>query len=293
MLENMMENIQEKDFSEILNLITSRTGIIPLESHKIGIKNYIKKRVFELQLVSDENLAMSEYKNYLLLNFEEVENLINSSTVNETYFFREEGQFLLLKNKILPELHLKTIGQPLKIWSAACSSGEEIYSLLLLAKSMGIRAQCVASDINTQVLKKCAEGSYKQTSVKSVDGKSFKNLLEPYLQEDSSIIFPKEIRQEVDFRKINLSKIFQTQNDEKLPENQNIIFIRNVFIYFDLEMKKKILEKIAQDCLADDGYLFVSINEVAAIEKSIIPKNLEKCVDGKIFYFHKKKMEGE
>ena len=73
----------------------------------------------------------------------------------------------------------------------------------------------------------------------------------------------------------------------KLPKNQNIIFIRNVFIYFSIELRKKILKTIADNCLAENGYLFVSMNEIAQLDSSIVPKSLEKLSDGNVFYFHK------
>ena len=82
---------------------------------------------------------------------------------------------------------------------------------------------------------------------------------------------------------INLSK-----SESHFPPNIHIVFVRNVFIYFTLEMRKTILEKIVKDSLADGGYLFVSMNEIASIDSSIIPPELEKCCDGKVFYFRKK-----
>ena len=277
--------MDEEIFARIIELITQRIGIIPRDSHKIGIKNYIEKRLAELEKEHSDDWESFNYLDFLVNDPNEMMNLINSATVNETYFFREEFQFELLKQKILPEIKARTL-LPVKIWSAASSSGEEIYSLYLLASSMGIRTECTASDINTRVLDICRQGEYRKNAVRSVDGAKFRPLLDPYMQEDGGFVIPKEIRDKINLRQINLSKLTD------LPKNQDIIFLRNVFIYFSPEMKKNILQCIADNAMAPDGYLFLSMNEVASVDASIIPKCLEKISDGKVFYFHKKVQAG-
>lgn len=267
----------DEEFSDIINLISKQTGIIPRESHKSGIKNFIEKREKEI------NLNGLAYYNYVCINKNEFNLLLNNSTVNETYFFREEAQFQLLKSKILPELHASLGLNPLRIWSAAASSGEEIYSLYLLASSLGIKTECIATDINTFVLDKCEVGEYKPNSVKNVDGAKFHYLLSNYMDKDKFVKIPKDITSKIERKQINLSKF-----DSIFPKNINIVFIRNVFVYFTVEMRRAILDKIVNECLADDGYIFLSMNEIATIDFTIIPKGLEKCSDGNVFYFHKK-----
>ena len=274
--------MDEESFAKIINLITQRIGIIPRDSHKTGIKNYIEKRLEELK---ENNNSDFDYLEFLSNDSDEMMNLINSATVNETYFFREEAQFDLLKEKIFPAIKARTI-LPIRIWSAASSSGEEIYSILILAKSLGLRTNCTASDINTKVLEICRNGEYKKNAVRSVDGAKYKNLLEPYMNADGTYVLPRDVREKVTLKQINLSKMTD------FPKNQDIVFLRNVFIYFSQEMKKQILQSIADEAMGPDSYLFLSMNEVASIDSSIIPKNLEKVCDGKIFYFHKKMQAG-
>lgn len=273
--------MDDKEFSKIIELITQRTGIIPRDSHITGIKNFINKRLNELTEKEAEI-----YYELLCSNKDEMISLINSATVNETYFFREEAQFQLLQSKILPAIKAAAPTKTIRIWSAASSSGEEIYSLLLLAEAMNIRTECTASDINTKVLDECAAGLYKKNAVRSVDGAAFHHLLEPYKQADGSFALPKNICNKVTRRQINLSRLTD------FPKNQDIVFIRNVFIYFSNEMKKQILNLIAQQSLLPGGYLFVSMNEIASIDSSILPECLEKVADGKVFYFHKKEQAG-
>ena len=269
--------MDDQEFATIIELITLRTGIIPRDSHITGIKNFVNKRLNEIGAKD-----ISTYYRLLGESDEEMISLINSATVNETYFFREEAQFQLLQSKIFAELLKQSPIKRLRIWSAACSTGEEIYSLLLLADAMGINTECVASDINTKVLTTCNDGKYKKRAVRSVDGEAFHYLLEPYKLSGGGYEFPVDIRRRVSCQQINLSKL------EDFPKNQHLIFLRNVFIYFSSEMKKQILTKIARESLVPGGCLFVSMNEVASVDAMEIPPELEKVSDGKVFYFRKK-----
>ena len=274
--------MNEQFFEQIIQFITQRTGIIPRDSHRMGIKNYVDK---QLETDAKDSTSPHSYQEYIKTledNRDEMMNLINSATVNETYFFREEAQYKLLESKILPELIEKSPIKRLRIWSAACSTGEEIYSLLLLADSMGIRTECIASDINTKVLTACNDAKYKKKAVRSVDGAAYHHLLEPFKLPNGGYELSIDVRSRVSCRQINLSRL------QDFPRNQHIIFIRNVFIYFSSQMKKEILSKIAQESLVPGGYLFVSMNEIASIDAMELPPGLEKASDGKVFYFRKK-----
>lgn len=271
---------EETDY--FISLLTMGTGIIPRSSHRAGIQTYIEKKIAE------KNISVSEFK----LNLQSDKNLftefINESTVNETYFFREEKQFALLKERYFPMWKAMFPSVPIKIWSAACSYGEEAYSLAVLAKVCGIKAFVTASDINSEVLDHCNKGVFWESSIRSVDGFSFKNLLLPYRTNEGKIIFPDEIKSCIQTRKINLAKIDSPLGDANLPKNQNIIFIRNVFIYFSQELRIRILNSIVDKCLAEGGILFVSMSEIAQFDSNMLPPSLEKVMDGNIFYFKKK-----
>ena len=277
-------HLTQEELDSLIALLTQRTGIIPRSSHLEGIKNYIEKKLTE------KGLSVPEYKTKLFVDGGLFSELINESTVNETYFFREEKQFILLRDKLFPMWKSTSGSMPVKIWSAACSYGEEAYSLALLAKNCGVNAMITASDINSQVLEHCRAGVFKDSSIRSVDGSSFKNLLMPY-QKEGKIQFGSEIRNCITTREINLSKIDEMQTEALLPKNQNIVFLRNVFIYFSQNLRLKILNSIAEKCLADGGVLFVSMNETAQINFNEISPLLEKVMDGSIFYFKKKSPE--
>ncbi len=277
-------HLTQEELDSLIALLTQYTGIIPRSSHLEGIKNYIEKKL------NEKCISVPEYKTKLIADKGLFSELINESTVNETYFFREEKQFLLLRDRIFPMWKATAGSMPVKIWSAACSYGEEAYSLALLAKNCGVNAMITASDINSQVLEHCKAGVFKDSSIRSVDGSSFKNLLLPY-KTDGKIQFDPEIKSCITTKEINLSKIDEIQTGALLPKNQNIVFLRNVFIYFSQNLRLKILNIIAEKCLADGGLLFVSMNETAQINFSEISPLLEKVMDGSIFYFKKKSRE--
>lgn len=271
---------EETDY--FISLLTMGTGIIPRSSHRAGIQTYIEKKIAE------KNISVSEFKLKLQSDKNLFTEFINESTVNETYFFREEKQFALLKERYFPMWKAMFPSVPIKIWSAACSYGEEAYSLAVLAKVCGIKAFVTASDINSEVLDHCNKGVFWESSIRSVDGFSFKNLLLPYRTNEGKIVFPDEIKSCIQTRKINLSKIDSPLGDANLPKNQNIIFIRNVFIYFSQELRIRILNSIVDKCLAEGGILFVSMSEIAQFDSNMLPPSLEKVMDGNIFYFKKK-----
>lgn len=270
----------ELDF--FMSILTSRTGIVPRASHLDGIKSYIESRI------SERHLSVQEYKKELVSDDVFFTELVNESTVNETYFFREEKQFALLRDRIFPMWRALNGTNELKIWSAACSTGEEAYSLALLAKTCSINVSVTASDINSNVLEHCMRGVYTHSSLRQVDGVAFHPLLEQFKKKDGTIEFSQDLRNLVKTQRINLSELDAPANAQLIPQNQNIVFLRNVFIYFSPELRSRILRTIADKCLADGGILFVSMSEIAQIDSAIIPPSLEKIVDGSVFYLHKK-----
>ena len=273
--------LKEDILDSFISILTTLTGIVPRASHRDGIKFFIEKKIAE------NNYEIDEYRRLLFTNKDLMSEFINECTVNETYFFREEKQFALLKNKIFPQWSCNSKDKGIRIWSAACSYGEEAYSLAVMALLSGLKPEVTASDINSEVLEHCKSGVFLSTSLRSVDGLSYQNLVVPYQRKDRKIAFPEDIKKNIKTMQLNLAELDSPANELLLPKNQNIIFIRNVFIYFTIDLRKKILKTIADKCLAEDGYLFVSMNEIAQLDSSIVPKSLEKISDGSVYYFHK------
>ncbi len=284
MINNTEEIITEDVLNSFVAILTDYTGIVPRAGHRDGIRNFLKKKI------SDNDFTIEEYQKLLHSDKTLISEFINQSTVNETYFFREEKQFQLLKEKLFPQWRLKNPGREIRIWSAACSYGEEAYSLAVMALTCGLNPRVTASDINSDVLEHCKSGVFLGTSLRSVDGVEYQKLVLPYRRVDGRVAFPDDIKKHINTIILNLHELDSDSNKMLIPKNQNIIFIRNVFIYFSFELRKQILTTLAEKCLADDGYIFVSMSEIAQLDSTIVPKSLEKIVDGNIFYFHKKKL---
>ena len=183
------------------------------------------------------------------------------------------------------------LSYPIHVWYYSVVMGKA-YSLALLAKDCGARAHITASDINTAVLSHCAAGVFNASSMRGGDGVSFQNLLLPYRTPNAKIAFSDELRGYITTRQINLAEMGNPASEGILPKMQDVVFIRNVFIYFSQELRARILKVIADRCMAEDGVLFVSMSEIAQIDGSVMPASLEKVSDGSVFYFQKKRTEG-
>lgn len=273
-------SLSENDFNQIISIITKCSGIIPLECHKPAIHDYIQKRLEQIQ----DFEPIVKFKFLLEQDKNELAELINVSIQNKSYFFRDEKHFSILEKKIFPEWQANHPDSNINIWSAGCSSGEEAYSLAVLAYSCQITPTITASDISTSSLNTCTMGVFSTDSKRFDDGAIFHNLLMPYLTENNKFSFTGEIRSLIHTKQINLTK----PEDYKLPAKQDIIFLRNVLIYFNDELTYKILKNITTNYLADGGFLFLSQKEAVSFPKEILPENLKKITFGETVYFCKR-----
>jgi chemotaxis protein methyltransferase CheR len=175
-------------------------------------------------------------------------------TNNETTFFRDVRMFAMLRQTMVPELVARRGAQrSLNIWSAACSSGQEIYSVAMVLRDRlptldGWNLKLTASDISREMIARARGGSYSQLEVnRGLPA----NLLVKYFQQNRAAWeIDSQIRRMVDFREINLIQPWPA-----LPR-MDLVLMRNVLIYLDAETKKTILSKVAR-LLAPDGYLIL------------------------------------
>jgi len=200
---------------------------------------------------------------------EEFRELLNLLTVNHTYFFRNEAQFQVLKEKILPRLleykkklaFEQRLPKPiLRVWSAGCSTGEEPYSLaIILSEAMADiedwHVEVVATDASTQVLDHARRGVYSENSVKHVTAEYLqKYFVAPdQLEGRPRYEIQEGIKRLVKFGFLNLM-------DENYPSGFDIIFCRNVVIYFAPETTRMVMEKFYQS-LNEEGHLFIGYSE--------------------------------
>lgn len=184
----------------------------------------------------------------------EFQAFINILTTNETYFFREPQHFIFLEKDILKDWQ----GEHFRVWSAASSSGEEAYSIaMVLAETLGFRSwEVLGSDVNTQMLDKARIGVYTMDRLDQMD----KTLLAKYClkgarSQQGKFRVDDAIRKKVKFVQLNLNG--SMPSDIGLFD---VIFLRNVLIYFDIESKKTIVERLMK-CLKPNGYFVISHSE--------------------------------
>jgi chemotaxis protein methyltransferase CheR len=249
-------NLSDDDFYKLRDIIYNEAGIKLGDVKKILMQSRLIKRLRDLKLDN-----FTEYYEYLINNFEDEKiNFINSITTNKTDFFRENDHFEYMKSKILPDFEKKN-ERELRIWSAGCSTGEEPYTVAItLFEYFNGKAApeflILATDIDTQVLEKAQEGSYAADHLADVDPKYLKNYFLPESNEKGEFYRVKDqLKKAVYFRRLNL-----LQDEYPMKKKFDIIFCRNVIIYFDRETQKKLFEKYHK-YLKDDGYLLIGHSE--------------------------------
>lgn len=262
-------------------LIEKHCGMMITEVHNRQMETYLEKRVAE------KNISGEDFYILLTTDYRELIELINAVVVNETYFFREEKQFHLLKTL----LESKYAGRNVLMWSAACSTGEEPYSLAAMAIACKTKPAVYATDIDTDALMRLKNGTYGANSFRQ-DGHEFMNLLDNYMVKtkdskglDLYAVKP-ELKSKLICGRANLLDL--NSSPQTIPQNNSVdfIFIRNVFIYFNREARNLILRSLVEK-LKDGGYLFFSISEIAGINPQEAGVPLTKINQNGIYFFQK------
>lgn len=264
------------DLADFKELIKQHCGLELEGNHESKLTDALKKRI-----AATSSRNASEYYSRLYGNEDEFQHLVNLLTINETYFFREPEQLRLLTERLVPRLLARqTHGQPLRILSAGCSSGEEPYSILMAlcekyGESMSRLFAVAGGDIDTQVLSKARAGIYGEFSFRGVTAEIKTRYFE---RKHSTYVFKESLRRQVEFHELNLLA-------EEFPaalRNFDIIFLRNVSIYFDLSTRRVIQQNLA-GLLKDDGYLVIGTAETLANDLGVLALTEQ---DG-LFYFSK------
>ncbi len=228
----------QENFDKLSEYVYRKSGISLEESkHYEKLKKHVSKRG-----VSEGYDSFRKY--FFTLRFEdkdasEFENLINAVTVNETYFFRENYQFEILVKEVLPQLHAKKApGEPLRILSAPCSTGEEPYSMALhLLEDDGVindrDIEIVGIDIDSNVIKKAQDALFTDRSLHAIPA-SVKNKYFTKKMGYNALI--PDIQGAISFSKAN---VFDKQEMRELGKF-DVIFSRNMLIYFDDASKKEV-----------------------------------------------------
>ena len=254
--------ISDKDFSRFSQLIYDVCGI-KMPPHKQSmLEARLRKRLRFLGLSSYE-----DYRKYLFSQdgmVEELTSMIDVVTTNKTDFFREPRHFDFLIETALPSLVPLTgagVDRPLRLWSAGCSTGEEPYTIAMfleefLWENKRLAYQIIGTDISTQVLEKAVLGIYHRDKIEPVpEHLRKKYLLRSRDKNTPQVRIVPEVRAKIKFQRLNFM-------DEKfnVSDRQDIIFCRNVIIYFDRQTQERFLTRLC-NCLLPGGYLFMGHSE--------------------------------
>lgn len=225
-----------------------RLTTIDLNSYK---EKQMKRRIDAL--ITKHNIdSYSVFVNAIKNDKELYDEFVTYLTINVSEFYRNPEQWKILENEIYPYL-TKQFGKKLKIWSAACSTGDEPYSLvMLLSKYLPLnQIKIIATDIDKQILEKAQCGLYNDKSLKGLP----KEFIPKYFTKisDKSYKINDEIKRCVEFRNHNLLK-------DPYPDSCDLIVCRNVLIYFTEDAKVEIYKKFS-NALKKDGILFVGSTE--------------------------------
>lgn len=252
--------ISDSEFTQLRDFIYAQSGIYVADNRKYLLENRLSNRLKELNLKN-----FGEYHHYLRYDprkTQEINRLFESVTTNETSFYRNPPQLKVFQDKILPEVieSQRKLGQKrLNIWSAGCSTGEEPYTLAIILHEVlrkeisAWSVKITANDLSEAVLQSARRGVYNdytlRTTPKDIVGKYF-------VPEEGMFKVKPEVKRLVSFGPINLSDRVAL----KRIDRSQVVFCRNVIIYFDDEMKKKAISGF-YDNLVTGGFLFIGHSE--------------------------------
>jgi chemotaxis protein methyltransferase CheR len=246
--------LTDRTFNDLRDLIYTETGITLRDSKRILVSNRLRKRLIALEMN-----GYDEYYRYLTKTEEgkrELPNFIDAVSTNETYFYRGDNQFNALKEEILPKMFNRR--SKIKVWSAGCSSGEEPYTICIIIKEKADTTwngdiEIVATDVNTEVIEKAKQGVYSGRTLKFVPYV----LLERYFESIGGERYriKDTIRQHINFKCHNLLK------QDPPGFGFDIIFCRNVMIYFDKKTQGELVDRSFRRAISDEGYLFIGHSE--------------------------------
>lgn len=251
-------SINDAQFKKLGEIIYERSGIHFPENKKYVLESRLGRRLQELEINDYDTyisfLTMGPYQS------DEFQEMFNRITINETSFFRNEPQLDAFERKILPELiESRQSEKRLRIWSAACSSGEEPYTLaIMLHRTLGVRLadwriEILGTDISEKALSVAIEGKYSDYAMRSTPELVRRRF---FAKEGTNWIIDAQIQSLVNFELHNLRDTLAA----KRHGVWDVIFCRNVMIYFDKDMRKRVVNMFSNQ-LAQDGVLFIGHSE--------------------------------
>jgi chemotaxis protein methyltransferase CheR len=264
--------LSDPTFINLRDYIYQKSGIYISDTKKYLIENRLSRILQEKKLGSFE-----DYLNLIQVasNGNELSRLYDAVTTNETYFFREPDQFDVLVNEVLPKvLSQKKGSKTIKIWCAACSTGEEAYTISMFLMEKYLNSQhfeIYASDISEAVLQSAKKAIYNSYSIRNIPESYLKKY---FSNSGQSYTLDSSVKNTVNFTNLNLI------NDSKLKmfRGMDVIFCRNVLIYFDTKAKQKVVSNL-YDNLNPGGYLFIGSSEsLHNVTRALRPSVVNKVI---------------
>lgn len=262
--------LQDSTFRQLRDFIYEKSGIFIPDEKKYFIEHRLATRIQEANLNS--------YEDYLYLikyspDINELKRLFDAVVTNETFFFRDPNHFNAFFDFVVPEI-TKLVGtNNIKVWSAGCSTGEEPYTLVMIRneKAPSVYLEVFASDISERVLNSAMKAVYNSYSVRNTP----ETYLKKYFKANDQVFeLDHSVRTSVKFMNINLID----EKKMKIMNNMDVIFCRNVIIYFDDKVKQKVLASL-YDSLRPGGFLFLgSAESLHNITKAFKPVIISKVV---------------
>jgi chemotaxis protein methyltransferase CheR len=239
------------DFEFIAQLLYQRSGLVITQEKAYLLESRLNPvaRKWDLDGIDALIAALRSKKDEKL-----TVDVTEAMTTNESFFFRDNRPFDQFKDIVLPHmLEARGSRKQLRIWSAACSSGQEAYTLAMIlkeeaAKLAGWKIDIIATDLSTEILNKAKEGLYSQFEVQR--GLPITLLMKYFSQEGEKWRISEDIRRMVTYKPFNL-----LENPAALG-HFDVVFCRNVLIYFDQVTKRQVLARVAQ-IMPADGFLYL------------------------------------
>lgn len=251
--------LSEKDFDRLSKFIYSVAGIKLPPAKRIMLQSRLQKRLRELDITD-----FTTYADYVLSaqgQQDELVHMLDVVSTNKTDFFREPVHFEFLRTEVLPQFCDGQGLRTLKIWSAGCSSGEEPYTIAMvvsefLADKPGLDFNILGTDISTKMLASATNAVYKEERVENIPLETKKKyFLRSKDRTHPTVRIIPALRNKVRFQRLN----FMDEN-YRVSDTFDVIFCRNVLIYFDRPTQESVIRKLCQK-LKPGGYFFLGHSE--------------------------------
>lgn len=249
--------LSDDNFNQIREIVINHSGIVLSEAKRDMVYSRLVRRL--------RRLGIKDFDRYCMIledpEHEEFTHFINAITTNLTSFFRENHHFEILAETALPEIMQRNrLSKTIRVWSAGCSTGMETYSIAMVLKevippNLGWDIKILATDLDTNVIDTASKGIYDLDRVTGVSDTRMKRwFMRGPGEHSDKVKVSKELRNMVTFKPLNLLNPFPFKGPF------DIIFCRNVVIYFDKSTQRILFDKFA-DIHADDSYLFIGHSE--------------------------------